>query len=273
MRKLWPVLIAVAAMGAACSRPTSADPQLAQRVNQLETENAQLRAKLAEAAGLPAPVSPGPAAGNQRAPAMREAKTDSAAYEALQNEVHVLRARAAESREMASGLAARRDELQGQLDAAAAENKRSLAAEAEAKERLADVARRMEKLQADLKTQQDAAAQLEAANGRLRQASAAAPQASVLISEWQDLSRRRQQYIDHILRRYSELTEHYRTLAGRFDGRTPGDAAIANGAEASRIQSTLAAVEEDVRQLNSLSARMQLVQKRMGAQPPGPKIP
>src|SRR5437899_1379236 len=126
MRKLWPVWIVVA-MGAACNRPPAADPQLVKRVSQLETENARLRARLgeAEAARPQAPTQQGATAspGKQRSQMTEDPRPDLAAYDAMQKEVHLLRSRAAESREMVAGLEARRDELQAQLDAVARENK------------------------------------------------------------------------------------------------------------------------------------------------------
>jgi DNA repair exonuclease SbcCD ATPase subunit len=277
MRKLWPVLILAVAAGAGCNRQPAPDPKLVARLNQLENENAQLRTRLAQAeaqrAQSPAEPSPSAPADKERSKSLHPSRAIVPAYEAMQIEVHSLRAEAAESREAINRLETGRTELQGQLDALTAENKRLSTIDEDIKGKLAEAERRRDQLQAQLTTQREQAVQLESANSRLRQLLAAAQKASTPIAELQDLSRRRQQYIESILRRFRELTEQYRTLGASIDRRRDTDpAAATSGAETSRIQSTLVAVDEDIKQLNSLNSRAQLVEKQ-GTPTPASKTP
>ncbi len=71
-----------------------------------------------------------------------------------------------------------------------------------------------------------------------------------LAAQMDDLSRRRDTYLNNVLRRFREATELFRTLALRTD-----DPNLA------RIQQTIGAADEDLRQIQALGAQAAKLQK------------
>ena len=71
-----------------------------------------------------------------------------------------------------------------------------------------------------------------------------------LAAQMDDLSRRRDTYLNNVLRRFREATELFRTLALRID-----DPNLA------RIQQTIGAADEDLRQIQALGAQAARLQK------------
>jgi hypothetical protein len=67
------------------------------------------------------------------------------------------------------------------------------------------------------------------------------------------------------LRRYRQITEQYRSMAGMMQTQRT-DAPAAGSADLARIQDSIAMAEEDLRQLNNLNAQALLIQKKMAAQ-------
>ncbi|HUS06498.1 MAG TPA: hypothetical protein VMZ52_09390 [Bryobacteraceae bacterium] len=276
MRYLWLIFAPLALIPAGCSRPQP-DSQLVERVRLLESENARLRAAVASAKTPPpataAPESPTFSREKAALRAVPAKRPDQRSCEAAASELRSLELDAAACREASVNLERRLQETLAHLEAASRDSRRLEASQAELRDKLADANRRLDTLAEELKSRQASLAQLEAANLRLRQAAPPAGQ-SPLSSELEDISRRRQQFIESILRRYRELTDHYRMLAGAVDRSHDRNAVpAANTAEVSRIQSVLSSAEEEVRQLNSLTAREQLIRKRMLAQAPAAKIP
>jgi len=258
-------LLLACAWTCSCRSTQTVDPQLTERIRSLEAENADLRKRIAEPqTHSQESQTSGPA----KAPATKshdrsaqELASARAEAEQFRHDVHTLRSQLTEARQRAGDLEGELSELQAQVSAAAAEKARFSAAETESRQTLAEANRRLEALRAEMNTQKDVVTQLEAANARLRKA--AGQDQTVLLAEMQDVAVRREQYIDNLLRRYRELTDYYRTLAGTFDGRRDRESVAPNGAEFSRIQNTLALAEEDMRQLTALNARMQLIRRRI----------
>jgi hypothetical protein len=107
---------------------------------------------------------------------------------------------------------------------------------------------------------------LEAANARLKEDAAAGKQSAVLtqqaVSDLESLFRRREMYLNNILRRYKEITEQYRAMSGVRDSRD-GQAAPVSSTEISRIQNTIALAEEDLKQIYALNAQAQRLQRKL----------
>lgn len=137
-------------------------------------------------------------------------------------------------------------ELQRRLDAA---NQSAASLQA----RLKKAEERLDKL----------AAEREKAQQPLAQPAPRAPGAEEarLQAQLQDITRRRDAYIVSVLRRYRELANEYRSFGTAFAVPNDRDLSSKTGPELTRIQNTIAMVEEDLRQLNGLEAQADLVRK------------
>jgi hypothetical protein len=82
------------------------------------------------------------------------------------------------------------------------------------------------------------------------------------VSDLDGLFRRREMYLNNILRRYREITEQYRALSGVNASRDHG-AATVGSAEISRIQNSIALAEEDLKQISALSAQVSRLEKKL----------
>jgi septal ring factor EnvC (AmiA/AmiB activator) len=78
-----------------------------------------------------------------------------------------------------------------------------------------------------------------------------------------DITRRRDNYIASILRRYRELANEYRSFGSSFSVPNERDPATKSGPEMTRIQNTIAMVEDDLRQVNGLEGQAVLVRKAL----------
>jgi hypothetical protein len=83
------------------------------------------------------------------------------------------------------------------------------------------------------------------------------------LADLEDLDRRRELVLASVLRRYREVSEQYRALAGTPDARRPIDNTAVRVADFSRINESLNMADEDLRQLRVLSAQVQAVQRRL----------
>ena len=84
-----------------------------------------------------------------------------------------------------------------------------------------------------------------------------------ISSEWQDLQRRRETLLNGIMRRYKEVTDHYRALAGMLEDRAHTERAAVSGTEVARIQNSISMAEDDLRQLNALNAQAVRLEKKL----------
>jgi DNA repair exonuclease SbcCD ATPase subunit len=157
-------------------------------------------------------------------------------------------------------------ELRGQLESAATDNRRLNAAVEELKKGAADAEQTIETLRAELKANNARAAQLDSVNARLKQEAASSQQLSSQmqqnVSDLDGLFRRREMYLNNILRRYRDITEQYRALSGVNGSRDHGAATVGT-AEISRIQNSIALAEEDLKQISALSAQVSRLEKKL----------
>ncbi len=93
-------------------------------------------------------------------------------------------------------------------------------------------------------------------------AEAPAAETQQTVADLENIFRRREMYLNNILRRYREITEQYRALSGVQDGRDRAATPLSS-AEISRIQNSLALAEDDLKQLTALSAQAQRLQKKL----------
>lgn len=198
---------------------------------------------------------------------MRTSHPPVAPADAQVHEAEQLRANLAESNAALDRLKTQFADLEVRIEKANEENGKLSAAVAGWQDKLAEAARVADKTRAELKASQDQIARLEAANARLRQTSAAAapqsPQAAQLVSELQEITRRREVYLNSIIRRYRELTDQYRAMMGVLDSRREREPSPVSAVELSRIQSTIAMAEEDLRQIDSLNAQALRIERKL----------
>lgn len=213
----------------------------------------------------PAPPEqpPSPAAPASR-PAPDAATADALA--AQEQQVRRLRDSLAQSAAEAAQLQAKVADLESQGASAAEENRRLSATLEQERQNLEDARGTMEALRAQSKTDAGHVADLESLNARLK-AEAAAGQRSTAetqqtVSDLENIFRRREMYLNNILRRYREITEQYRAMSGVQDGRDRAATPLSS-AEISRIQNSLALAEDDLKQLTALSAQAQRLQKKL----------
>lgn len=141
--------------------------------------------------------------------------------------------------------AAERKKLATQLD--------DLREDIQAARRLTDA------VQAELKAKSDRLIKAETSERLLQEratkAESAATRVAAATREMEDLNRRREAYLTTLLRRYREVSDLYRNFtlnAQTAEG--PGNALQAG--DLSRIQTAIQQAEDDLRQLQTLNARM-----------------
>jgi len=169
--------------------------------------------------------------------------------------------------------------LQSQLSAA---NEQSAQAQASAQEALqkqrADLQAQLDDLQKKLdaalaqsEIARNRVAALEADNAKLtvENASAGTQAADVsrILSNLQDLDRRRDAYLTSILRRYRDITSDFRAMGSMLDtthdGNRDASAGACGGAALSRIQTAVSSAEDDLRQINELNDRTRKLAKQL----------
>jgi DNA repair exonuclease SbcCD ATPase subunit len=157
-------------------------------------------------------------------------------------------------------------DLHRQLETTETENRRLTAGTEELKKSAADAEQTIEMLRAELKANNTRAAQLESVNARLKQEAASSQQISSQmqqnVSDLDGLFRRREMYLNNILRRYHDITEQYRALSGVNASRDHGAGTVGT-AEISRIQNSIALAEEDMKQISALSAQVARLEKKL----------
>jgi len=189
------------------------------------------------------------AAAEQHAARMRDALAESAA------EVARLQSRVAE--------------LQTTIEGAVEENRRLTLAADEQKRIVADTNQTIETIRAEMKANSSRMAQIESANGRLTEDAAAAGRSAAQLkqtaADLESLFRRREMYLNDILRRYREITEQYRAVSGVLDSRRDRESAPVSSGEMARIQNAIALAEEDLKQIEALNAQASRLEKKLPA--------
>lgn len=130
---------------------------------------------------------------------------------------------------------------------------------AERAESLAAAKRVVAATEAELKTKNERMVRLETTEKLVREAAGKAEingaRALRTAQELEDLNRRRELLLASINRRYREVTDQYRTLSLRVQGRAEQLGLDPGAGELSRIQTSVQQAEEEMRQLNGLSAQ------------------
>jgi hypothetical protein len=163
-------------------------------------------------------------------------------------------------------LQSRLDEAEAKIQDLAIDNKRLAASEADLMPSLATANQTVDVLQKELKSNGDHATQIEIAYQKLRDQSGAdaqkLAQLQQLAAEMREIQQRRETYLSNVLRRYRQITEQYRSLAGVLQDQRTGTPS-AGSTDLARIQDTISLAEEDLRQLSNLDAQALRIQKKM----------
>jgi len=167
--------------------------------------------------------------------------------------------------------------LQGQLENSERERKTASTALETLQGREQDWRDRVEALERQLNSargeaegaqaSRERAASLEAENARVRNESGAA---SARIAELRkamaglrDLDRRRDVYLDSIIRRYRDVAQQLRAMTGVIDSSRASGSSSISDVLVSRIQNATSAAEDDLRRLNELNAQAHQIENRL----------
>ncbi len=267
--KRWSLsIIVLLAAAVAVAWQVRANRQQAARLAQSAVENAQLRrrvADLARAAAVQAAAPAQPAAESPAAPRAAKPAANPEDVVAIQR----LKLGLADANASVGRLESRVDQTEEQVQNLTVDNKRLTASEADLKENLSAANQLVDALQKELKSSRDHVTQVEIAYRQLRDQSGTdarkLSEIQHLAADLQDIHKRREVYLNGVLRRYRQITEQYRSLSGVMQAQRT-DAPAAGSADLARIQDSIAMAEEDLRQLNNLNAQALLIQKKMAAQ-------
>ena len=145
-------------------------------------------------------------------------------------------------------------ELEGKLAQVAREGEQLSSSQKDFKEQLDTATRMAESLREQSRGREERLAQAEVSSQELRKRSEESARKLArlgeLTAQMDDVARRREVYLNNVLRRYREATELFRTLALRLDN-----------PDLSRIQQTINAADEDLRQIQTLNAQASRLQK------------
>jgi chromosome segregation ATPase len=243
--------------------------QLAQ-IGRQTRQNQDLRGELdqlrrAQPAPAPAPLPPAATrAAQPNAPA-----TGGDALAAAEQQAVRMRDALGQSSAEVARLQSRVSELQTGIENATEENRRLASAAEDLKRSLADANQTIETIRAELKSNSGRMAQIESANAKLKEEAAASGQSAAQFkqtsSDLEGLFRRREMYLNNILRRYREITEQYRAMSGVLDSRRDREAAPVRSTEIGRIQNAIALAEEDLKQIDALNAQASRLEKKLPA--------
>jgi chromosome segregation ATPase len=165
-------------------------------------------------------------------------------------------------------LQARAVELQAAVEKLSGENKRMAAETEDLREALEKTRRVVSATEAELTTKTERLVQLEAALARSREertgATAQVRSVSGLLREFEELNRRRENTLANLQRRYRELTDLYRSTLLTIEQQRDNPA-IRQLPDASRIQATVLAAEDDLRQVNALNTQAQRLAQKLQA--------
>jgi hypothetical protein len=149
------------------------------------------------------------------------------------------------------------------------DSERYAAAESEWKERLDLFAHQLESAQKDARSAHERVADLEAAGAKSKNSepdnAAHAAEVARLLTNLRELNRRREDHLTAILRRYRDLTNEFRAMSGVIGSSHDQNANAMSGPALTRIQSAVSMAEDDLRQVNELSAQTQQIEKKLGA--------
>jgi chromosome segregation ATPase len=231
-------------------------------------QNEDLRGELdhLRRAQLPPAVTPVPPA-SPRAATPSTPSTGAEALAAAEQQATRMRELLGQSSAEVARLQSRVSELQSGVENATEENRRLAAAAEELKRSLADANQTIETIRAELKSNSGRMAEIESANAKLKEQANASGQSAAQLkqtsSDLEGVFRRREMYLNNILRRYREITEQYRAMSGVLDSRRDREAAPVHGTEIGRIQNAIALAEEDLKQIDVLNAQAARLEKKL----------
>ena len=261
-------LLLLGAAGIAIYRQTRTISDQTAQLSKRAAENDQLRRQIQQFTSTPPASStvepvPSPPAGVLRTP-------DGKSEELAHSEQRAQRLQEALNQSIADAarLQARINDLESRADAATLE-KRGLAAELQASRNdLVSANRAVETVRAELSANKSRLAELESASANWKQESAKASQSAAQFDQTvserlENLFRRRETFVNNILRRYREITEQYRAMVGVMDSRRDRQSAPVDSSDISRIQNAISLTEEDIRQIHALDAQVQRLEKKL----------
>jgi chromosome segregation ATPase len=225
------------------------------RVQTLEAQNAALRSQL-ESSGLHPALPPPPPRSAAASAGVETARALALAQRQLSDTKAALQ-----------GAESRIQQLEASIEQLQSDNKRLDAAATEAREDADNLRRLNETVEAELKSK---TARADAADEQLRRAQAEAGdyrqrlnQVTMALNEYNDIARRRDNYLNNLQRRYRDANEQLRSLSARLDRYRDSSSAPSFSADLPRWQSILQASEEDLRQVQALDAQAQRLSQRL----------
>jgi len=262
------LVAALAGAGIVILRQRIAISDLEKRLSDRTAQNEQLRARLDQLVPGTGQVPPSrPSTGSPSASAALEHAAALQSVTEANAQAQQLRDSLKRATDQVTQLESRVSDLQTQIATLSAENRRLTITEEDLKKSTGDASQTVATLRAELKANADRLSQLETANSKLRDdigtGRQSAAQLSQLIAELQDVFRRREMYLNNILRRYKDITEQYRSLAGVLDSRRDREASPVSSVEIGRIQNTLGMAEEDMKQISALNAQASRLEKKL----------
>ncbi len=268
-RTRWPQLAAVlgiAAAGVIAIWQYQIGAAAKRRLSDVEAQNRELKARSAQSArDIEAlrQVVPAPAAGT----VPEERRVQAGAKENIETARLLIQVREklASAGQSIQQLETRTRELEATIEKLKADNGRLSASEADIKENLATTSRILEAVRTELKTKDERLTQVMVTNNQLldenRKNADKLGQLPRLLRELEEVNRRREAFVNNVLRRYREVTDQYRAVTGRADQFR--DTAGAGSPELTRIQNALQMAEEDLRQISTLNAQAGRIQQRI----------
>lgn len=227
----------------------------------------QLRAALRQGqARIEAPPAPPPAV-RPAAPAGRPSTSDNAEIAQRDAALEQLNRQLADARASIAG-------LQEQLQSAGQQKQQALAAADDQQKRERDwrdqvdsLRQQLDSARAESQAARERVSALEADNARMKKeagaGSARAAATSKDLAALQDIVRRRDGYLNSILRRYRETTDQFRAMTGALDSSHGAESASLSGTALSRIQNAMSLAEDDMRRVNELNTQARQIEARL----------
>jgi DNA repair exonuclease SbcCD ATPase subunit len=125
----------------------------------------------------------------------------------------------------------------------------------------------LESAQAELQASRQRVANLIADNAKLGSDNSAASARTAglarVITDLQDLDRRRDAHLTSLMRRYRDVTSQFRAMGGMLDSSHEPNSSAFSDAALTRIQNTVSLADDDLRQLSELNAQARELEKKL----------
>lgn len=241
-------------------------------VARLQASEAGLKAKLAQvqaAAGIAVEDDPDETARPEvRRPDKPVVTDDSVTRNELVKLLDEKRLRIEEIQKSLDETDARLKEAESKIASLTQESQKAIETKRDLEDRLATANRVSAALDEEIKGRNDRMVRIDSANREIQkkyeEISKQVVKLSRAANEIEDITRRRDVYLNNVLRRYREVTDMYRSLAMRMN--SPRETGLPSpGTDLSRIQNAIMLAEEDLRQLQTLNAQAARLQKDLAA--------